>query len=172
MIIQAKYANNDEDYAQASLFLLKQKRELHPAFTAIEMVALIHSYITKGGLVLVKDASGMIIAIAAYYHGTMEKDFEDKDQVVQVDVAILIRALRTSRIFVRGFQILLTQILEENPGVKQFTFHALAENTYLQLLYSKFAALSHTYEGSIGLENVYVAEIDELRSFLARFNRL
>jgi hypothetical protein len=170
--ITCRRCTNDDDYAKASLFMLQNKRELHPSFTTIDIITLLYNYLTAGSLVRVMDANEQDIGVAAYYLGTPEQDFEDKQQVVFVDNVIIARSYRSSRVFVRGFRYLISQIIVDNPEAQEFRFVALSENTYLQKLYPKFASFIGSREGTTGPEDIYSVEINKLRAFLDRFARV
>lgn len=172
MEIHCKRCANDEDYAQVSLFMLKNRRDWHPSFTTVDVVTLVYSYITIGALILVMNTRGETVAFGAYYRGTPELDYQDEQKVVFVDSVIVAREYRSTRVFVRGFQYMLSQMVADNPVVDEFHFVALSENQYLKSLYSKFANYSHSREGSVGMEDVYIVEVSILKAFLEQFARL
>ncbi|MEK5257424.1 hypothetical protein [Paenibacillus sp. FSL E2-0201] len=169
--IVTKRCENDADYAKASLFILNNRRDLHPGFTTVDMIALIYSYLSEGQILNIMDINGQVIAIAAYYQGTPDLHFEDK-HVAYVDNVILDRAHRNTRVFIRGFNGLIEQIIQDHPETEEFRFAALNDNAYLQKLYSKFAKLSYTREGELGKENIYSTEISSIRALLAQFGRV
>lgn len=172
MSINYKVCTSDEDYAQASLFLIKHRRDLHPSFLVIDMVELIYSYITEGNLIVVTEEEGQVVGMAGYYYGTPELDYSDKHEVVFVDQAIITRSRRSTRVFLRGFQYLANQITQDHPEVHEFRFAALSDNTYLQRLYSKFAAPSYEREGTQGTEQIYSANMKKIQTLLGNFGKL
>lgn len=172
MTIYCKRCATDDDYAKASLFMLQNKTELHPGLSTVDIITLLYYYMTAGSLIMVMDADEHMLAVGAYYMGTPEQEFVDKQRVVLVDNVIVARSYRSTRVFIRGFRYLLSQIIEDNQEVQEFRFVALSENTYLQKLYPKFASFIGSREGTIGTEDIYSVEIHKLRTFLDRFARI
>ncbi|MFC4306921.1 hypothetical protein [Cohnella boryungensis] len=170
-ILNCRRCDSDDDYAQASLFFLDRRRELHPSFTVVDVMSLVYSYITEGRLILVTDEEGTTVAISAYYRGTPALAYSDRETVAFIDNALVAPAYRGSRAFVRGFQSLLRLITADNPQIREIRFVALSDNAYLRALYSKFADYSHSEEGSIGMEDHYCVETDRLKAYLDRFAR-
>ncbi len=168
MGISCKSCTSDEDLAEASLFLLKNKRSLHPSFTTMDTVSLIYSYITDGHLFQLLDSSNKLIGVWAYYHGTPERNFEDKE-VIFMDIAILDKAYRGTRIFIQGLALFVNQVIADYPDVQEIRLAALSANTYICRLYSKIFNTSHKREGSIGEETVFSTNIDQIRSFIKKF---
>lgn len=162
---------SDDDFAKASLFMLAHKRDLHPSYTTLEMVTLIYSYATQGHLLCITDTDNRVIGVAAYYYGTPEQEFRDKD-VALVDMAIADKAYRGSRLFIQGLQYLVSTIIEEHPEVQELRLAALAENDYLCRLYSKFTSARSVREGTHGKEIVFCEKINTLRGTLKKFTRV
>ncbi|TDF97060.1 GNAT family N-acetyltransferase [Paenibacillus piri] len=163
---------SDDDFAKASLFLLAHKRDLHPSYTTLEMVTLIYSYVTQGRLICcIADDDQRIAGVAAYYQGTPEQEFKDRD-VASLDAAIMAKAYRGSRLFVQGLQYMLNTIIENHPEVRELKLAALAENDYLCRLYSKFAPPQSVREGTHGKEIVFCEKINTVRDTLKKFTRV
>src|SRR5690554_23711 len=148
MSITCKRCTDDEDYAQACLFMLKNRRALHPGFITLDVISWMYSYITEGNLIQLMDADGCMIGVGCYYYGSPEQDYEDKHEVAYVDNVIIVQSLRSTRLFFRGFHYLLTQIEQDHPEISELRFAAQSSNDYLQKLYAKFATKSYTREGS------------------------
>ncbi len=161
----------DDDFAKTSLFLLERKYDLHPSFTTLQMVALIYSYITHGTIFRGVLPDGRTISAAAYYQGTPERDFVDRD-IALIDVAILDRPYRGTRSFLYGLRQLIDSIRCRHPEVQEVRFAALSTNDYLCKLYSKFATFVYYREGSAGEESVFSANITRLGDILTRYRRV
>jgi hypothetical protein len=159
---------SDDDYAEASLFLLAHKRSLHPSFSTMDVVQLLYSYITDGHLVQVTDDNRRIVGLGAYYVGTPERDFADKE-VAFVDVAIAHPEYRGTRVFLKGLAYMVACIRSDHPDVREMRLAALAENEYNCKLYAKFARFSYRREGSLGEELVFTTGIEEISAFLTSF---
>jgi hypothetical protein len=162
---------SDDDFAKVSLFILNHKRDLHPSFSTTDMVTLIYSYVTQGRMIYTADADDRVIGAAAYYIGTPEQEFQDKE-VALVDMAISDRAYRGSRLFIKGLRYMVGRILEEQQEVQEFRLAALAENDYLCKLYSKFTSTRYTREGAQGKEIVFCEKIYKLRTMLNKFQKV
>jgi hypothetical protein len=151
--------------------MLARKRDLHPSYNTLDMVTLIYSYATQGHLLCAVDADDNVVGVGAYYYGTPEQDFQDQS-VALVDLAMIDRSYRGSRLFAQGMQHLIRTILEENPAVQELRLAALAENGYLCRLYSKFASSHRVREGAHGKEMIYSEKMSTLRDTLKKFDRL
>ncbi|GIP40222.1 hypothetical protein J31TS4_35020 [Paenibacillus sp. J31TS4] len=155
----------EEEYAQVSLFALKNRHELHRAFGTVDMVTLLYDYMTLGHLLYIADEDRRVIGVTAYYHGTPEADFRDKE-VAHAEIAILDRAYRGTRQFLKGLNFLVEEIMKTHPEVQDLRFTAFSENKYLCRLYSKFSKISHTREGLLGEETIFSVNVYQLRTSL------
>ncbi|KRF07192.1 hypothetical protein ASG89_17770 [Paenibacillus sp. Soil766] len=162
---------SDDDFAKASLFMLARKRDLHASYSTLDMVILIHSYVTQGNLITAKDDNNRVIGMVAYYFGTPEQEFQDKE-IALVDIAIADKAYRGSRLFIQGLQYMVHEIMEGNPQVEEFRLAALAENDYLCRLYAKFTSTRFERDGTYGKEVVFCEKINILRDTLKKFTRI
>lgn len=165
MTIACRRCTHDDDFAKVSLFWLANKHDVHRSFVTLDIVSLLCSYATQGHLLYIADDESRVVAILAYYHGTPEKEFQDKE-IVRVDIAILERAYRGTRFFLKGFRSIVDQIMEAHPDAQEFQFVAFSENAYLCRLYSKFAAVSYTRNGELGEETVFCVKIHHLKATL------
>ncbi|WP_135553668.1 hypothetical protein [Paenibacillus cymbidii] len=162
---------SEDDFARASLFLLAHKRDLHPAYTTLEMVTLIYSYATKGRIVSAMDDNRCVVGVSAYYIGTPERDFMDRD-VALLDVAIADPAYRGARLFLQGLVYMVQSIIEKEPEVQELRLAALADNDYLCRLYAKFAKPGYEREGSHGKEIVFCVKINTLKGTLNKWAKV
>lgn len=119
----------------------------------------------------VVDANNRTIGTLAYFHGTPEEEFADKN-IAFVDLAITDRTYRGSRLFVNGLRSMAEQIAEAHPEVEELRFAAMAENDYLCRLYAKFAEIGYSRDGQIGKEFVFCVKLHRLRTILSRFDRV
>ncbi|MBE1442757.1 hypothetical protein [Paenibacillus sp. OAS669] len=168
MTTYCKRCVSDEALADVSLFAIENRRELHPSYGTLDMVSLLCSHITQGHLIYITNTDNRVLGMMTYYHGTPEKQFEDKE-IAFVNFAIMDKAYRGTRLFVKGLYYMVELIIEAHPDVQELRFNALTENTYLCRLYSKFASASHTQEGTLGEETVFCAKIHHLRTTLTRY---
>lgn len=165
MTIGYRRCASDEDFAKVSLFALANKRDMHLAFGTLDMVTLLCTYMTQGHLLYITDADNRVIGILAYYHGTPEEQFKDRE-VAFADMAIMDKAYRGTRLFLNGLHYMVEQMVEAHPEVQELRFMAFSENTYLCRLYSKFMTSNYTREGLLGEETVFCVKIHRLRTTL------
>lgn len=171
MTTSCQRCTTDEDLANASLFMLTYKRDLHPAYTTLEIVTLIYSYVTQGHMLSATDADNRMVGVAAYYHGTPEQQFQNRN-VALLDMAIFEKAYRGSRLFLQGMQYIVRTIMEKHPEVEEVWLAALAENNYLCRLYSKFTSTRFVREGTHGKEIVFCEKINTLRGTLNNYSKV
>ncbi|WP_046233557.1 hypothetical protein [Paenibacillus algorifonticola] len=164
-----KQCENDEEYAKASLFLLKHRRDLHPAYTTMDTLSLLYSYLTEGQLVIGLDEQHQVNSISAYYYGTPEQDFQNKE-VVFVDMVIVEQMHRGTRLFAEGLNFLVHKVLENRPEVQELSLAALSENKRLCRMYSKFVEEKYKREGALGEETVFGGEIRKIGTMLRKTN--
>ncbi|MGQ7886219.1 hypothetical protein [Paenibacillus sp. WC2504] len=159
----------DDDLAKVSLFILENRRDMHPSYSATDTITMLYSFIKYGQLIQVVDQNVQrIIAVSAYYIGTPEHDYEDK-HIAFVEMAIADRAYRGSRLFIKGLRFLVSEIMSDNPDVQEVRFAALADNVYLCRLYAKFADISHEEDSILGKQMKFGVKINNLRAFLDKF---
>ncbi|MDG0792503.1 hypothetical protein OMP38_17700 [Cohnella ginsengisoli] len=90
--LQCAVCATDDDFAQASLFLLEHMRDVHPSFSVLDTVTLAYHYIAEGSIVLVREGEEAV-GLGAYYHGTREEAFNDKE-IALIDLALAVRSHR------------------------------------------------------------------------------
>jgi hypothetical protein len=164
---------SDEDLAKFCLFFLDYKRDLHPAYSVIDALNVLHLYLTRpqAYLVQITDDNSRVIGASAYYHGTEEQEFNDKD-VAFLDMAIMNRTYRGSRLFLNGLQFLVSQIEENHPEVQEIKLAALAENDHLCKMYAKITETSYIREGVVGEEKVFCVKLNKLKTIFKKYNRV
>jgi len=168
---QYKLCQNDSDFAKASLFIMENKWDLHAGFSTLDMVDLLYSYATEGRILMLTDPEERIIAVAAYYIGTPEERFTDRD-IAFVDLALTDEAYRGTRLFVRGLTILAEVLQQEPHPIQELRFVAHSDNSYLCRLYRKFTTSSTSREGSLGPETVFYVTFQYLTTILNRYNNI
>lgn len=171
MAIQCLRCVTDDDFARASLFVMTYKKDLHPAFTTMDTVSLLYSYMTEGHLLQSVDEHGRIVGVLAYYHGTPEEGFGNAD-VAFADMVLFDRDHRGTRLFIEGLRFWAGEVERAHPEVQELQFAALEENSYLCRLYAKFAEPRWEREGKIGKERVFCVKLHSLKATLARFARV
>ncbi|MDG0810179.1 hypothetical protein [Cohnella rhizosphaerae] len=168
--LQCAVCETDDDFAQASLFLLDHMRDVHPSFSVLDTVTLVYHYIAEGFIVLVRDG-GEAVGLGAYYHGTREEAFADKE-IALIDLALAARSRRGTRVFADGFGFMLRAISERHPEVREVRLAAQSDNRYLNRLYAKFARPYGVRDGALGEETLYAGPIEHILSMLVKWNRV
>jgi hypothetical protein len=165
MTIICKSCTSDDDYAKVSLFALEHKREMHPSFFTLDMVASLLTYMMEGHLLFTENESGKVTGISAYYHGTPEEEFQNR-HIAILDMAIIDRTYRGSRIFAKGLRYMVEQIAANHPEVEELHFRTLADNVYLRNMYSKIAEETGTRDGDVGKETFFCVKLHRLKATL------
>ncbi|TXC92156.1 hypothetical protein FS935_07180 [Metabacillus litoralis] len=166
-----KRCSTDDDFAKVSLFILERKHDIHQAYTTMDIVELVYSYVTEGHILQAIDESNQIMGAAAYYHGTTEKKFTDKE-VAFVDIAIFDREHRGTRLFLNGLRFMVEHIMNEHPDVEELRLAALSENSYLCRLYSKFTTFTYSRESTLGEEIVFCGKINKISTILNKLSKV
>lgn len=166
-----KRCTTDEDFAKVCLFVLDNKHDLHRSFYTMDMVEVLYTYVTQARMVFVEDADNRVIGAAAYYHGTPERDFQDKE-IAFLDMAVADKAYRGTRLFLVGLQYMVNEIAREYPDVQEIRLAALEENAYLCRLYSKFAETSYSREETAVKQLVFCVKINKLQAFLKKYGKV
>ncbi|MFC3770199.1 hypothetical protein [Paenibacillus sp. GCM10012303] len=171
MTMQCKRCTTDDDFAKVCVFVLDHKHDLHRSFYTLDMVEILYTYLTQGHLIFVEDANNQVIGATAYYHGTPERDFQDKD-IAFLDMAVADKAYRGTRLFLTGLQYTVNQIAQLHPEVQEIRLAALADNPYLRRLYSKFTDTSYSREGTELEQLVFCVKINKLQGILNKYGKV
>ncbi|QMV39770.1 hypothetical protein [Cohnella cholangitidis] len=167
MAIRFGRCTDDNDYARVALFMVERRRDLHPSLCTIDMVTMLYAYMTEGQLHYSEDENGRIVGAGAYYLGTPEEEFRDRSFAL-LDVTIVDKARRGTRLFLKGLQYMINHIADSHPEIETVRLCALSDNTYLCKLYAKFARFEGTKDGKVGQESVFSGQIHHIRYILNR----
>lgn len=165
-----KRCETDQHKAEISLFLLKNRRDFHPSFTVQDMVSLTYSYMTEGHVICTVDEQDQVLGVCAYYIGTREQEFKDKERAF-LDLGLSARSVRGTRVFIQGLVYLVDQLAEQHPDVEEVCFNARSDNRYLTRMYAKFARVTGTKEGPRGEETRFAEKLPVMRAKLEKFRR-
>ncbi|MBB6635260.1 hypothetical protein [Cohnella thailandensis] len=171
MAIRYSLCVTDDDFARASLFILDNRRDLHPAYDVLSTVSMLYQSIAEGHLVKAENEAGQLIGLSIYQ---LRKRMDEKGErtVAFAGIAAADRNYRGSRIFVGGLKYMTSTIKEKHPEAAEFELAAFSDNRYLCELYSKFARKVGTEEHELGEMSIYRATIDEIRTRMKAFDRL
>ncbi|MFF2483838.1 GNAT family N-acetyltransferase [Paenibacillus sp. NPDC058071] len=149
----------DDDFASFARFYIAHSREFHSQYSLPDALLYVLDSLSSFRLMLLDNKDGQLSAFILY-------QYEDNGAAVFIDSAILASPYRSSRVFFLGFRDIVKQIGVENGNASRMRFHALADQAYLNRLYSKFARRIGEREGTNGHENVYETSMQELRQYL------
>lgn len=155
----AKPCISDSDYARFARFYIQGSMDFHNQYSTYEAIIYLMETIRQTKVLLFENEEKQVV-------GFLQYRYEDESATVFFESAILSEEYRSSRFFYEGFQDLVKHIFREYEAVKSFRFHVLAENRYLNRLYSKFAHKTGEREGELGVEHVFSVERAELSSYL------
>ncbi|NRR22047.1 GNAT family N-acetyltransferase [Brevibacillus sp. MS2.2] len=166
MHVHFRKCTSDNDFAQFTLFFMRNRLEFSRMFSLSDTLAHILTFLPDSHLILIEDEGGKLVGWGHYQYVTAERQPDPEGEFCYIHSVIVEEKYRRSRVFLKGFRHLIRQVQEENEHVKQVTFRADANHVYLNRLYSKFAQVAGEQEGYYGQENIYMAEINQLASYL------
>ncbi|MDQ0171250.1 GNAT family N-acetyltransferase [Paenibacillus tundrae] len=149
----------DSDYARFTRFYLANSEEFDQQYMLHDALIHLISTLPETHLLLLDDEQGQLGGYGQYRYT------EDRKKVF-IDSVILEKSHRSSRVFFAGFRDLVLHLCQENPEIQALQFHAVANNRYVNRLYSKFAKHTDTQVREGRTEHVYTAELDELLDYL------
>ncbi|MDF2835053.1 MAG: hypothetical protein K0Q63_693, partial [Paenibacillus sp.] len=121
----------------------------------------------KSAVILCLDDDGEAVGAFSYIRGTGESNYENHD-VLQVQVAYLVEALRGTVAFLHGLQFLSDYLEEEAGEVTELVFWS-SPDAYLARLFGKFAERTSVQGTAAGDLFAYRATPGQLKAYLARF---
>jgi hypothetical protein len=160
---------DDMDYARYSQFFIRHYFDFSKSFTLSDAIMHTLETIAQARIMLILDEHDQVIAWAHYRFIDEAGGADSAGAIAFVDSVIIARAHRSSRLFLRSFRQMLQFMLQDNPNAHNIRFTALADNVYLNRLYSKFAEPLGQREGAHGVEQVYAAKIPNVTSYLQQF---
>lgn len=166
MHVQFRKCTSDHDFAQFTLFFMRNRLEFSRMFSLSDALAHILTFLPDSHLILIEDERGKLVGWGHYQYMTAERQPDPEGEICYIHSVIVEEKYRRSRVFLKGFRYLIRQVQTENAQVKQVTFCADAEHAYLNRLYAKFAQVAGEQEGYYGQENIYMSEINQLASYL------
>lgn len=160
-----------EDYAQFTLYFIRNRQDFSVEFTLCDTLFHIIDSIDQSQIILIFDPMNTVIGWGHYRYVNTQNQHDPAGEIVFVESVIVSKEYRSTRLFVTGLCYLVNQIARENTHVRLLQFRAQEQNVYLNRLYSKFAQISGQHEGNYGMENLYSSEFQRLQSYLNRVNR-
>lgn len=163
-----KCCESDEDYARFTLYFIRHRAEFYKGFPLGDALIHILRSIEHSSVLLFEDAKNNLNGCVHYQYINANRQIDPEGEIAFVHFVVISKEHRGSRAFFEGFRAMVNQIAAENPRVKSLHFHALADNAYLNRLYSKFARTIGKCEDRNGKHNIYAAPLVPLLRYLNR----
>lgn len=172
MFITLKRCIDDQEYGQFIRFFLKYREQMTPPYPLSYAIQVLAQQVQNGHIIIGLDENEEVMGSLAYYYGTPEQNFEDK-QNVHIEVLLIKEEFQRSTAFINGFDYFIQEIENSGCNVEQVLFYAFKESAYLRRLYSKFAKKVSEREAHLGILDVYAVSFKEFSEFTNRlFRRL
>ncbi|MNK32227.1 hypothetical protein D3C87_506840 [compost metagenome] len=166
MLAHYRNCQNDEDYAQFTLYFIRNRKDFNRQFSLSDALVHVLESIPNSRIILITDKTGTMIGWGHYRYLNTENEFDPEGEIVFVNSVIVHPSYRSSRVFIQGFRYLVQQIVAENCNTKYLQFCTQIDNTYLNRLYAKFSRVIGQREGYHGVENVYSSDFGQLLQYL------
>ncbi|OMF23858.1 hypothetical protein BK133_23500 [Paenibacillus sp. FSL H8-0548] len=166
MLAHYQICQSGTDFAEYTLFFIKHRADFKRQFSLSDTLLHILQASADDKIMLIKSPQNETIGWVHFKYLASSYESDPQGEIAFVDSVIIDNAYRSSRLFIEGFRHLISHIAEENKQVKQFEFHCLASQPYLNRLYSKFATLKAQRECDDELENIYLADFLQLQLYL------
>lgn len=166
MLAHYQICRSGTDFAEYTMFFIKHRADFKRQFSLSD--TLLHILQASAGtkIMLIKSTQNETIGWVHFKYLASNYEPDPQGEIAFVDSVIIDKAYRSSRLFTHGFRHLINHIAEENHHVKQFEFHCLASQAYLNRLYTKFAVIKAQKECDDEPENIYTADFFRLRLYL------
>jgi len=166
-----RVCRTDDDFAKFAHFFIRHRKAFSDRFSLVNAILHMLYTIEESRIMIIESEADQTIGAMLYRYQTADGNPDPDGDTAFVDSVVLIAALRSSRMFVRGFRHLVRHMLTENPKVQTFQFCAMQSNVYLTRLYSKFASIIGEKEGEFGMEHIFSADIRALAQYLGKSDK-
>ncbi|WP_339207024.1 GNAT family N-acetyltransferase [Paenibacillus sp. FSL K6-3182] len=167
MFAHYRKCQSDEDYAQFTLYFIRNRKEFSRQFSLGDALFHVLESIHDSEILLIFDKNEQLIGWGHYRYVNAKYEYDPEGDIVFINSVIVLPSYRSSSLFSQGFRYMLNQIAAENSSVKFVQFHAQIDNAYLNRLYSKFSSVIRQREGYYGMENVYSVDFGQLHDYLS-----
>lgn len=171
MYAYLKHCESDKDYAQFTLFFIRNRTDFHSKLSVQDVLQRVLENIENSQILLAYDSTQSPIAWVQYWYTDEEQGLSSDEVNLFIDSLFIEKKNRSTRTFFKLFSELFNQIAEENKQIKDVRFCALANNKYVNRLYSKFATIVGERESYLGTDNIYSANFKQLLHFANRRNK-
>ncbi|WP_127533947.1 hypothetical protein [Paenibacillus kobensis] len=157
--LYATSCRHDRDYARFVSYFIAQSHQFDDQYTFHEAVAHLMISLHNSRVMLFDDENGRLQAFILYR-------YEEGDNTVFIDSAIVTPEYRSSLEFYRGFGVWARHVMNERSDLSRVRLHVQADHTYLNKLYAKFAKPVGERENNGRAERIYETSFDELLRYL------
>lgn len=144
-------------------FLLARYDELNLPYSFPVSLSYLASPLLMGGTaILCYDGNDEVCGALSYIHGTGEHNYEDRD-IIQIQVAYLADACRSTRRFYEGLRFLTNCLAGQEENIQEIRFWAPG-NARSRRLFCKFAepvATAQQPEGPLDGYRVYMKQLQD-----------
>ncbi|MHA7965098.1 hypothetical protein ACX93W_13225 [Paenibacillus sp. CAU 1782] len=166
MNVSFKLCRADEEYAAYCNYFIQHRKQFHASYMFGDAIAHLVGYLQEARIVLVLNDMEQIVGAGHYMIVDEEQQFDANGTTAFIPTTILSPGYRQSRVFYTGLREFVRIILTDAPQVNKLQFEALAENVYLNRLYSKFASPIGEQEGPFGNMVIYSTDVAPLKNYL------
>lgn len=170
MPITIRTCQEDHEYEQYIRFFLKHRDQMTPPYPIAYAVQVLALQILKGHIIIGLDDNEEVMGSLAYYYGTPEQQFEDRQHVL-IEVLLIKEEYRKTLAFMQGLIYLASEIEDSGLQVDQVLFYAHSESAYLKRLYSKFAKQVSKREAHLGEIDVYAIPFEQWLQYCRSLRR-
>lgn len=168
--ITLKKCSEDLEYEQFIRFFLKYRNQMTPAYPLSYAIQVLAEQVQNGHIIIGLDESGEVMGSLAYYYGTPDQDYVDKQNIL-IEVLLIKEEFQRSTAFIQGFDFFVQEIESSGGSIEHVLFYAHKESAYLRRLYSKFAKKVSEREAHLGIVDVYAVSFKEFSRFTRGFRR-
>ncbi|WP_420908699.1 GNAT family N-acetyltransferase [Brevibacillus humidisoli] len=158
---------NDAEYEKCIDFVLRHRRDCYPACRFGTVLAFLNGQLKFGELVVGFNERNEVIAVVGYVYGTPEREFADKSRV-RIETICIAEEHRKTRLFYNLLRHVIDHLSRAEVGVKEIEFYVPGNNPYFRKLFSKFSTLASTSKTNFGVEDLFVATMEDLTSYCER----
>ncbi|WP_240418110.1 hypothetical protein [Paenibacillus periandrae] len=160
--------DNNRQWSRFTDFYISHRASIIPHYPVILVLRDIKNYVKHGRTAIILNECDEVVGIGSFVLGLAEADFQHKEIAV-LGNSFFVEEFRSTRMFIRGLQVLAAQIRDANPDVKEVRIPTSAENPYTNRLYQKLAVKLHSYESAYGQIHIYSTSFHEYEQFCNRF---
>lgn len=99
MLAHYRNCQNDEDYAQFTLYFIRNRKDFNRQFSLADALVHVLEFIPNSHIILITDKMGAMIGWGHYRYLNTENEFDPKGEIVFVNSVIVHPLSQQSRIY-------------------------------------------------------------------------